>query len=84
MKRRVEVRVPKLGLTMESAQLVTWHKERGQSVGVNEVLATLESDKSTFEVDSPESGVVESLLVSEGEDVAVGAVIAVVSVEDID
>jgi len=84
MKRTVEVRVPKLGLTMESAELTTWHKKRGDAVSANEVLATLESDKTTFEVQAPEAGTVESLLVSEGDDVAVGAAIAVVSVADID
>jgi len=72
----VEVRLPRLSSTAETATVVRWHKSPGQRVEAGEVLVEIETDKATMEVESPESGVVVEILVPEGESAPVGAVIA--------
>ncbi len=75
-----EVVMPKLGLIMTQATLVAWNKADGEWVEKGEVLFTLESEKTTLEIEAPTSGYVQ-LLVSAGEVVPVQTPIAMISKE---
>lgn len=72
----VEVRVPTMGESVTSATVAKWLKKVGEPVKVDESLVSLDSDKATLEVPSPVAGILEAHLVTEGEQVTVGAVVA--------
>ncbi len=71
-----EVVMPQLGLTMEEGSVVSWKKQVGDHVTKGEVLFTVETDKTEMEVESADSGYLNSLHVGLGEKVRVGTVIA--------
>jgi 2-oxoglutarate dehydrogenase E2 component (dihydrolipoamide succinyltransferase) len=68
--------VPELGESITSAFIAKWLKQVGESVAKGESMVELDSDKASLEVPSPAAGVVEELLVKEGDEVAIGAAIA--------
>ena len=71
--------MPALSPTMEEGKLSKWLVKEGQSVKSGDVLAEIETDKATMEVESIDTGVVSKLLVPEGtEGVKVNTPIAVV------
>ena len=70
--------MPKLGFDMREAELVTWLKDEGDEVSKGEVIAEIESDKATLELESQAGGVLLKKLEDEGAVVAVGANIAIV------
>jgi len=72
----VEIVMPKLGLTMTEGLIIEWKKKEGDEVKKDEVLFVLETEKVTFEVESPEDGVLGKILVQEKETVPVGVVVA--------
>lgn len=80
------VNMPKLGFDMAEGVLVRWVKSEGESINRGEVLAEIETDKATVEVESQASGTIHRHLVSEGTSVPVGKPIAVVGEagEDVD
>ncbi len=73
------VSMPKLGFDMAEGTLVRWVKAEGDAVKKGEVLADIEADKATVEVESPFTGVVARHLVEEKASVPVGAPIAIVA-----
>src|SRR5512133_3669409 len=73
------VTMPKLGFDMQEGTLVRWVKAEGEQVNKGEVLAEIETDKATVEVESNFSGVVARQLVSQGDVVPVGTPIAVIA-----
>jgi pyruvate dehydrogenase E2 component (dihydrolipoamide acetyltransferase) len=75
------VNMPKLGFDMREGQLINWVKSVGDTVERGDVLAEIESDKATVEVEAYTSGTLLELLVDEGEWVPIGAPIAVVGAE---
>ncbi len=72
------VQMPKLGFDMAEGTLVRWVKAEGESVNKGEVLAEIETDKATVEVESQFSGVMLRHLVEEKTSVPVGNPIAVI------
>src|SRR5512147_331001 len=76
------ISMPKLGFDMQEGTLVRWVKNEGENVNKGDVLAEIETDKATVEVESSASGVVRKLLVEEGSVVPVGDPIAVVGSAD--
>ena len=76
------INMPKLGFDMAEGTLVRWVKKVGEVVNKGEVLAEIETDKATVEVESSASGVVRKLLVDEGAVVPVNSAIAVVGTAD--
>jgi 2-oxoglutarate dehydrogenase E2 component (dihydrolipoamide succinyltransferase) len=71
-----EVEVPALGESITEGTLAQWLKQPGEAVAADEPIASLETDKVSVEVPSPVAGVLTEQLVQEGDNVAVGAVIA--------
>lgn len=72
------VNMPKLGFDMQEGQLIAWRKNPGDEVKHGEVIAEIESDKATVEVESFVEGVMLQHLVEAGSWVPIGAPIAVV------
>jgi len=72
------ITMPKLGFDMTEGSLVRWAKQEGDKVEKGELLAEIETDKATVEVESQYSGVVLKHLVAEGAAVPVGKPIAAV------
>jgi pyruvate dehydrogenase E2 component (dihydrolipoamide acetyltransferase) len=72
------VNMPKLGFDMAEGTLVHWVISEGEKVQKGEVLAEIETDKATVEVEASYSGVVHRHLVEEGTPVPVGNPIAVI------
>lgn len=72
------VDMPKLGFDMAEGTLVRWVKGEGDEITKGDVLAEIETDKATVEVESSYTGVVRKHLVPEGEIVPVGTPIAVI------
>ena len=73
-----EITMPRLSDTMEEGTMGRWMKKVGDTVERGEVIAEIESDKATMDFVAYESGVLEKILVKEGETVAVGQPVAVV------
>jgi pyruvate dehydrogenase E2 component (dihydrolipoamide acetyltransferase) len=76
------ISMPKLGFDMSEGVLVRWVKNEGEDISKGDVLAEIETDKATVEVESSASGVVRKLLASQGDVVPVGAPIAIVGSAD--
>ena len=74
----IEIKVPTLGESVTEATVARWLKAEGDSIGKDENLAELETDKVTLDVPSPVSGKVVSLSVIEGTTVDANAVLAVI------
>ena len=75
----VEVLMPALSPTMEKGTLAKWHVNEGDEVGSGDVIAEIETDKATMEVESVEEGRIGKLLIQEGaEDIAVNTPIAII------
>ena len=78
----IEILMPALSPTMEEGTLAKWNIKEGDSVTSGMVIAEIETDKATMEVEAVEEGVVARLLVAEGtENVKVNAVIAILAEE---
>ena len=76
-----EIVVPELGEVSSEITLGAWLKEPGERVEAGEVVAELITEKVNTEIQTPFGGVVEELLVDEGDVVVVGQVIARLAVE---
>ena len=73
----VEIRVPQLPESVADATLVAWRKQPGESVGRDENLADLETDKVVLEVPAPLNGVIKELKVAAGATVKSGELLAI-------
>jgi pyruvate dehydrogenase E2 component (dihydrolipoamide acetyltransferase) len=72
----IDVIMPQMGADMTEGTLVKWVKQVGESVARGDVLAEIETDKATVELEAFESGTLLKTVVAEGETVPVGQVIA--------
>jgi pyruvate dehydrogenase E1 component beta subunit len=78
----IELKMPALSPTMEQGTLAKWLKQEGDKIQPGDIIAEIETDKATMEFEAIDEGVLEKILVPAGtEDVAVGAVIALISGE---
>src|SRR5450432_1861188 len=77
-----EVLMPALSPTMEKGNLAKWLKKEGDTVKAGDILAEIETDKATMEVEAVDEGTLAKILVAEGtQDVPVNAPIAVLASE---
>src|SRR5882757_699205 len=75
----IQVLMPALSPTMEKGNLAKWHKKEGDTVKSGEVIAEIETDKATMEVEAVDEGTLGKILVPEGtNDVAVNTPIAMI------
>lgn len=71
-----ELRMPKLGLTMEEARVAEWKVAPGSVFRAGDVLLVVETDKIASEVEASEAGTLESIVAPEGAVMPVGALLA--------
>ena len=71
----IEIKVPAVGESISEVTLLKWLKKDGEYVDRDEVIAELESEKATFEVNAEQSGVIK-LIAKEGDTLNIGAVLA--------
>jgi pyruvate dehydrogenase E1 component beta subunit len=77
-----EILMPALSPTMEEGTLAKWHVKEGDKVSAGDVIAEIETDKATMEVEAVDEGTIEAILVPEGtEEVKVNTPIARLSGE---
>lgn len=80
----IEITMPRLSDTMEHGTIIKWHIAKGDTVTAGDVLADVETDKATMEMQAYDDGIVVSINVLEGQPVDIGTVCAVLSEEDED
>ncbi|MEM7169494.1 MAG: pyruvate dehydrogenase complex dihydrolipoamide acetyltransferase [Pseudomonadota bacterium] len=74
----INILMPALSPTMTEGNLAKWHVKEGDNVSSGDVIAEIETDKATMEVEAVDEGTVGKLLIAEGtEGVAVNSVIAI-------
>ena len=78
----INITMPALSPTMEEGKLAKWHVKEGDSVSSGDVIAEIETDKATMEVEAVDEGKIGKIVVPEGtENVKVNSVIAVLLAE---
>ncbi|WP_144921225.1 2-oxo acid dehydrogenase subunit E2 [Halorubrum salsamenti] len=78
------VRMPKLGLEMKEGVLLDWAVDEGDSVDADDVVAEIESEKTSAEVESREEGVLRHTFLDEGDAVPPGTPIGIIAAPDAD
>ncbi|MFZ4116634.1 MAG: dihydrolipoamide acetyltransferase family protein [Chthoniobacterales bacterium] len=73
-----EITMPKLSDTMTEGTLLRWCKERGDTIEIGDLLAEVETDKATMEMEAFEEGILSELFVAAGDKIPVGAPIALI------
>jgi 2-oxoglutarate dehydrogenase E2 component (dihydrolipoamide succinyltransferase) len=72
----IEIKVPTVGESISEVTLLKWTKKDGDYVNRDEVIAELESEKATFEVNAEQAGVLKLLGINEGDTIKIGDVLA--------
>ena len=77
----VEVKVPQLSESVAEATLLTWKKQPGEAVAIDEILIEIETDKVVLEVPAPAAGVISAHVVASGGTVVSDQLIAQIDTE---
>ena len=80
----LEITMPRLSDTMEVGTVLQWHVKEGDEVSAGDLLADIETDKATMELQSFDDGTVGNIIVQAGSQVSVGTTIALLIEEDED
>jgi len=75
----INIEMPKLSDTMTEGTLVSWKISVGDKVEIGDVIAEIETDKATMEMEAFDEGVITEILINEGDKGPVGAVLAILS-----
>ena len=78
MSAITEIRLPQFGMGMQEGTIITWFKREGDQVAAGDVVAEIEAEKVTEELVATGKGVLQRILVPEGETVAVNELLAVI------
>src|SRR5258708_39608940 len=75
----IKILMPALSPTMTEGNLVKWHKKEGDTIKAGDVIAEIETDKATMEVEAVDEGTLGKIVIPEGtENVQVNQVIGVI------
>jgi len=74
-----EIQMPRLSDTMEEGTIARWVKQPGDPVAPGDVLAEIETDKATMDLEAYEGGVLQEILLPEGATAPIGQVVAIVA-----
>src|SRR6266511_1753695 len=77
----IDVVMPQMGVSVSEGTITKWLKQEGDAVAADEALLEISTDKVDTEVPSPGEGIVQKILVQEGETVDVGTKLAVIAPE---
>ncbi|HEX3455420.1 MAG TPA: 2-oxoglutarate dehydrogenase, E2 component, dihydrolipoamide succinyltransferase [Gaiellaceae bacterium] len=78
---QIDVVMPQMGVSVSEGTITKWLKQPGEAIGQDEPLLEISTDKVDTEVPSPGAGIVQEILVQEGETVEVGTRLAVIAPE---
>nr|BBH88998.1 dihydrolipoamide acetyltransferase component of pyruvate dehydrogenase complex [Thermosporothrix sp. COM3] len=73
-----EVSMPRLSDTMQEGTITRWLKKAGDEVKKGDILAEVETDKANMEIEAYENGILEQILIQEGETAPIGQAIAII------
>jgi 2-oxoglutarate dehydrogenase E2 component (dihydrolipoamide succinyltransferase) len=74
----LELKLPAVSADMEYGTVVRWLKAEGDRVARDEPVVEVEADKVTVEIESPTAGVLTSIEAAEGDELKVGATLAII------
>lgn len=72
---RIPIEMPKFGYDMETGTLGSWLKQVGETVARGDIIAEIETDKTTVEMEANAAGTIVELTLQPGEEAPVGSVI---------
>jgi pyruvate dehydrogenase E2 component (dihydrolipoamide acetyltransferase) len=75
----VNIEMPKLSDTMTEGTLVKWHKQIGDEIEIGDILAEIETDKATMEMEAFDDGILTDILIQVGEKAPIGATLAILN-----
>src|SRR5437868_11802200 len=75
----IEITMPQQSDTMTEGTVIKWLKKEGDKIKAQEIIAEIETDKATMEMESFDSGTLAVILVTDGQKAPVGAPIAVMA-----
>jgi pyruvate dehydrogenase E2 component (dihydrolipoamide acetyltransferase) len=73
-----EITMPRLSDTMEEGTIARWLKQPGDEIKKGDILAEIETDKATMDLEAYEAGTLQQILVQEGETVPIGQAVALI------
>ncbi len=79
----VNIEMPKLSDTMTEGTLLKWHKKVGDRVEIGDIIAEVETDKATMEMEAFDDGVLTAINIPEGGKATIGSVLAVLDGNDV-
>jgi len=77
-----KILMPRLSLTMKEGTVAKWYKKEGEPVNKGEPLVEAVTEKVTYDIEAPESGILRKILILEGTDVPVAEVIGIITAPD--
>jgi len=75
---KVKLKLARVGMNMQEATIVKWHKEPGETFVTGDVLYEIETEKVTQEVEAPGSGILLEILAPQDTEAQVGEAVCVV------
>ncbi|KPV45251.1 dihydrolipoamide acetyltransferase family protein [Alicyclobacillus ferrooxydans] len=78
MAEAVEVKLPRTAEDVDESVVVLWYKSEGDRVQENDVLLEVQSEKATFEIEAPASGILREICVGRAEVAAVGDILGII------
>ena len=74
------VKMPRMGMNVDEGTIVEWHVKEGQSFSKGDALYSIETDKTTAEIEAPCDGVLIKIHANIGDDISVGEQICSITV----
>jgi len=74
-----EIRAPKTGLTAETITIIKWHKGEGDTIAKDELLLTIETEKTTLDIEARRSGYLVRITAQEGDTVPISNIIGYIA-----
>jgi pyruvate/2-oxoglutarate dehydrogenase complex dihydrolipoamide acyltransferase (E2) component len=78
---KIQLKLPRVGMNMEEATIVAWHKSAGEAFASGDALYDFETEKVTQSFEASADGKLLEIHVAEGEDAQVGDVVCIVEVD---
>jgi len=75
----VNIEMPKLSDTMTEGTLIKWHKQVGDAVAIGDVIAEIETDKATMEMEAFDEGVLTEIRIQAGDKAPIGTILAILN-----
>ena len=78
----VKIVMPRLSLTMKTGSVVRWYKREGEEVRKGEPIVEVLTEKVTYDIEAPESGILRKIYAKEGDEVPVNGLLAIITGPD--